>query len=284
MLSVERFTDPGPFLDAVGLFLAEREAEHNLLFGISANLSLDPGGSAGPPYLAAVTRGASVVGAALMTPPHNLVLSCMDDPAAPSALAVHLAADGSPLPGVTAPIDIARTFAEEWAAAHGLTARRTIAERIYRTQRVVPPTGVHGRARLATAADRAILITFTRAFLREALDRSGDDAGDFVDGALRSGTRQFHLWDDGGPVSLVGVGGRTPNGIRIGPVFTPPDRRGHGYASALTAFVTQAQFDEGRRFVFLFTDIANATSNKIYQAIGYEPVIDIDQWTFEVAT
>ena len=65
---------------------------------------------------------------------------------------------------------------------------------------------------------------------------------------------------------------------------TPPDHRGHGYASALTAFVTQAQFDVGRRFVFLFTDIANATSNKIYQAIGYEAVIDIDQWTFEAAT
>ena len=281
MLSVERFTDPGPFLDAAGPFLAEREAEHNLLFGITANLSLDPGGSAGPPYLAVVTRGASVIGAALMTPPHNLVLSCMDDPAAPSALAVHLAAERSPVPGVTAPVDIARTFAEEWAAAHGLTARRTIAERIYRTQRVVPPTGVHGRARLATAADREILITFTRAFLREALDRSGDDAGDFVDGAVRSGTRQFHLWEDGGPVSLVGVGGRTPNGIRIGPVYTPPAARERGYASALVAAVSQAELDAGRRFCFLFTDLANPTSNHIYQAIGYEPVRDVDAWKFE---
>ena len=33
--------------------------------------------------------------------------------------------------------------------------------------------------------------------------------------------------------------------------------------------------------MYLFTDIANPTSNKIYQAIGYEPVIDIDQWSFD---
>jgi hypothetical protein len=32
--------------------------------------------------------------------------------------------------------------------------------------------------------------------------------------------------------------------------------------------------DEGRRFCFLYTDLANPTSNKIYQAIGYKPVTD----------
>ena len=46
-------------------------------------------------------------------------------------------------------------------------------------------------------------------------------------------------------------------------------------------FATQAQFDAGRRFVFLFTDLANPTSNKIYQAIGYAPVIDVEEWRFE---
>ena len=74
--------------------------------------------------------------------------------------------------------------------------------------------------------------------------------------------------------------GATPNGIRIGPVYTPPDRRGHGYASALTAGASQDQLDRGRRFVFLFTDLANPTSNKIYQAIGYEPVCDVDAYLF----
>jgi uncharacterized protein len=72
----------------------------------------------------------------------------------------------------------------------------------------------------------------------------------------------------------VGSGGETPNGIRIGPVYTPPEERGHGYASNLTAWVSQTLLDEGRRFCFLYADLGNPTSNKIYQAIGYEPVTD----------
>jgi hypothetical protein len=84
-------------------------------------------------------------------------------------------------------------------------------------------------------------------------------------------------------VSVVGAGGETPNGIRIGPVYTPPEVRNRGYASALTAAASADQLARGRRFCFLFTDLANPTSNKIYQAIGYEPVCDMDQYRFDAA-
>ena len=130
-------------------------------------------------------------------------------------------------------------------------------------------------------ADRDLLIEWVGAFLDEALDRvDPDQTAAMVDRSLRTGTRTWYLWEDGEPVSVAAAGGPTPNGIRIGPVYTPPDRRRHGYASALTAAVSQAELDKGRRFVFLFTDLSNPTSNKIYQAIGYEPVIDVDQITF----
>jgi uncharacterized protein len=92
--------------------------------------------------------------------------------------------------------------------------------------------------------------------------------------------RSLHLWEDGDVVSLAGTGGRTPNGIRIGPVYTPPDARRRGYASALVAAVSQAELDAGRRFCFLFTDLHNPTSNHIYQAIGYTPVRDVEAYAF----
>ena len=95
-----------------------------------------------------------------------------------------------------------------------------------------------------------------------------------VDDWLAGKGRRLWLWDDNGPRSLTGVGGETPNGIRIGPVYTPPSDRGQGYASALVAAVSQAQLDAGRRFCFLYADLANPTSNKIYQAIGYRPITD----------
>ncbi len=94
----------------------------------------------------------------------------------------------------------------------------------------------------------------------------------------------FVLWEDEGrPVSVTGFGSPTPTGIRIGPVYTPPELRGRGYASALVAEVSQAQLDAGRRFCFLYTNLANPTSNKIYVDLGYKRVCDSLQLSFHSA-
>ena len=281
---VERLPDAGAFLDAAGPFLERREAEHNLLFGIAANLIADAERSmTAPPFFAAVRRDDDVVAAALMTPPFNVVLSWTDDPAAIPALATHLRHARVHVPGVTAPVEVARAFASAWAGPRGQHAQRTMAERIYRLEHVTPPVGVPGGNRIATPADRDLLLAWADAFLRETLDRHDPwEPAHIVDSALVTGTRIFYLWEhDGRPVSMAGVTGPTPHGIRVGPVYTPPEDRGHGFASAVTAAASQAQLDAGRRFVFLFTDITNPTSNKIYQALGFEPVIDIDLWSFE---
>lgn len=285
-VQVERFSDAQAFLDAAGPFLADREAEHNLLFGIAANLITDPDRPMpAPPYFAAFRQDDEVVAAALMTPPFNVVVSCVDEPDAIAVLAADLDRGRFPVPGITAPVDVARLFSERWADRHSVTAERTMAERIYRVERVTKPDHVPGSIRTATRGDRSLLVAWVRDFLREAVHRTDDgETQAVVDSALRTGSRTFYLWEhDGRPVSLAGVTGPTPNGIRVGPVYTPPEDRGHGFASAVTAAVSQDQLDHGRRFVFLFTDIANPTSNKIYQAIGYEAVIDIDQWSFEPA-
>lgn len=281
-LQVDRHAGPADFLRAAGDFLGRREAEHNLIFGICANLAADPGFPTAPPYLATVARAGRIVGAALMTPPWNLVISCADDPATPGALADDLGAAGVLVPGTVGPVEVARAFAAAWCGPRGLTPRRTVAERIYRLERVVPPVGVPGRVRVATETDRGLLVDWVDAFLGEALERRNpSEASVLVDRSLRTGTRTWYLWEDGQPVSVAASAGPTPNGIRIGPVYTPPERRRHGYASAATAAASQAELDQGRRYVFLFTDLANPTSNKIYQQIGYEPVMDVDQLVFE---
>jgi predicted GNAT family acetyltransferase len=283
---VERPADAQAFLDVAGAFLAEREAEHCLLFGIAANLvkATDRRVTA-PPYFGVVRRGRELVAAALMTPPFNVVMSWTDDADAVAAVAADLGRGRLPVPGITAPVDVARTFVERWVAQHTVLPHRTMAERIYRVERVTAPRGVPGSMRMADDADRDLLVGWMDGFLRDALPHGDPEQGvAMVDNALQTGTRVFHLWElDGRPVSVAGVTGPTPNGIRIGPVYTPPEDRGHGFASAVTAAASQAELDAGRRFVFLFTDLTNPTSNRIYQAIGYEPVIDVDQWSFEPA-
>jgi len=92
----------------------------------------------------------------------------------------------------------------------------------------------------------------------------------------------IELWEDEGEVvSLSGWGGPTPNGIRIGPVYTPPEHRGHGYATALVAELSQRLLDGGRSFCFLYTDLANPTSNAIYERIGYVKVAEAAMVAFE---
>lgn len=285
-ISVQRFDTAKPFLSAAGPFLNEREAEHNLLFGVAASLIADPAFPSSRPYLGAMRRGDRVVAAALMTPPWNVIVSCTDDPDPWGALVADLDAGGFTVPGVTGPTDSAAAFATRWANAHDLEFERAIAERIYRLERVIPPSGTPGAMRIGTPADRELLVEWVDAFLAEALGRgSPDEASVLVDRSFRAGTRTWYLWEDAGRVvSLAGSTGPTPNGIRIGPVYTPPDWRGRGYASAVTAAASQAELDRGRTFVFLFTDLLNPTSNKIYQQIGYEPVIDVDQLRFRDAT
>ena len=94
----------------------------------------------------------------------------------------------------------------------------------------------------------------------------------------------FWLWEDrGDPVSLSGFSGPTPNGIRIGPVYTPPEHRKHGYATTLVADLSAWLLEHGHRACFLYTDLANPTSNRIYVEIGYERVCDAMEFSFLTA-
>lgn len=273
-MRLDRYTRAADFLAAAGDYLADHEAEHNLILGIAGTLLSDQDSSDDPPYFAVVAREQELVAAALRTPPWNLVLSEVDDPAALELLVNDLA--GEELPGVTGPPAAAEQLAALWTARRGGSAEQLMEERIYRLTRVIPPAPAGGRPRRATSEDRGLLLDWVVAFHEEALPAEGGDRARREIEAWDPQTgRQFWLWeDDGQPVSLVGAGSPTPSGIRIGPVYTPPEHRGHGYASTLTAFVSQRMLDEGRRFCFLYTNLANPTANHIYHAIGYEPVTD----------
>ena len=281
VLRVERPAEVDAFMAIAGDFLGAREAEHCLILGLAGTLHVGVVTLSEPPLFAVVVDGAAddrVLAAALRTPPYNLVLSLVEDLDAVDALAGTL--EGEPLPGVSGPGDAAARFAEAWTARTGRHARRSMAERIFRLSAVRAPRPAPGRMRLAEQADRTLLIAWIEAFTQEALAKS-EEADEAVDRWLEHRGRSLWLWEDGDlRVSLCGAGGETPNGIRIGPVYTPPEHRGHGYASNLVAQVSQAQLDAGRTFVTLFTDLANPTSNKIYQDIGYEPVVDFEVFDF----
>lgn len=282
-LRLERFATAASFLDAAAEFLVAREAEHNLLLGIGGILRDHPEVFPEPPYLAVVRDADAIALAAMRTPPQNLVLSEATDLNAVELVADDLAAAGVELPGVFGPKPVAARFAREWSRRTGLAAALDIQERTFRLTRVIPPRPAPGSWRLAEERDTRLIADWLGAFNREALPNE-PPIPDLLPVARRwveRVGRQMYVWEvDGRVASIVGANSPTPNGIRIGPVYTPPEDRGHGYASSLTAAATQDQLDSGRSVCFLFTDLSNPTSNHIYQAIGYVAVSDVDTYRF----
>lgn len=278
---LDRFDSVEALLRAAGPFLRAREANHCLILGISANLREHPPDAGHErPYLATVRDGRRVVLVAFQTPPWQMVLSEVDDPAALGVIVADRA--GTALPAVLGPAEHVGRFAHLWSEAADVPARLSMHERIHRLTSVSPPRTIGGALRAAGSTDRDLLAEWLYAFGVEVFDEAEvPDLAARVDRWLSPGDgRTMFLWEDGRPASMCGVSGPTPTGIRIGPVYTPPALRGRGYASNLVAAASQRQLDGGRRACFLFTDLANPTSNRIYEAIGYEPVRDVDQYTF----
>jgi predicted GNAT family acetyltransferase len=268
------------FLEAASPVLLRDEARHNLIFGFCSTLSESPAAHPTAHFWTVVADGEPVL-AMLMTPPFNVVVSQPAEPAAPAFAARELMDRGISLPGVTGALPEVDAFADAWESFSGTSRRLRMAHGIYAARTVRPPRAVEGRMRLVSADDRALLIEWFHAFVAESLPEGAlhQEAHDFVDRRLGS-SGGFALWEDGDVVSLSGFGGETPHGIRIGPVYTPPPLRRRGYASALVAQLSRQLLDEGRDYCFLYTDLANPTSNRIYMDVGYELVCESADYSF----
>ena len=290
MTEVVRLDDAAAFLaEAEPLLLAD-EARHNLVLGIAGTIRDSPDVYPLRNFWLARDGGA-VVAAALRTPPYSLVLARPKSLQAMDALAEAVA--GEELPGVVGAVPEAEEFAELWARHTGAHMRTNMRQGVYALEHVEALPPVPGSARVATADDRELALSWWIAFGEEVLHEGGpgrENAGPMIDHRLSSPSTGIFLWEDEGvPVSLAGWGGPTPNGIRIGPVYTPPELRGRGYATALTAELSERLldgrlFEGGRRFCFLYTDLANPTSNAIYERIGYVRVCESAEIAFDPAS
>jgi predicted GNAT family acetyltransferase len=280
-MEVEAIAGADNVLERARELLHADEPRHNLALGILSTARAHP-------ELYPEVRGwvvhehGVVVGAAVQTPPFNLVLARPTDDRALEALSVGI---DDELAGAVGAIPEVDRFARVWADRHALTVETRLEQGVYALRAVTRPRPTVGQMRLAEWGDRTLLLAWTRAFAAEALHGTVIDDSErqerSVDARLTGGDSGFGLWEvDDRPVSVAGFGGPTPNGIRIGPVYTPPELRGEGYASALTAAVSQLQLDRGRRFCFLFTDLSNPTSNAIYMRIGYQRVCDAREVAF----
>jgi GNAT superfamily N-acetyltransferase len=269
--------DVEEYVAAAGPLLAARPAEHTVSLTVVENALARVRGAAPPAHGETfgfwTGPGGGVGGAVSWTPPYEVLLAVVPEEAL-RPLAEALLAAGRRPPGVNGATTLAVEFAAVWSALTGERATLGFAMRLYRLGELVPPDPPPpGRARPATAADTDLLVEWMHGFGRDAGAPLHDVAGAVAD---RLGFAGLTLWedDDGSPVSLAGTTRPAAGVVRVGPVYTPRERRRRGWGAAVTAAASLAALDRGAREVVLFTDLANPTSNALYRRLGYREVCD----------
>jgi uncharacterized protein len=292
-MRLTRYARAAEFLEHARAPLEKEEAANNLMIGIAGRVTEAPGYySSFSVYLATVDEGSELVAAAVRTPPFNVIVhSARGADAEPLRLirddlldfSSHFPADSPTgrVPGVVAHSATARKFADLWSERTGKPVKLGMRQRIYELREVTPPEGVPGRLRQARNEDLVVLADWVSNFNLDA----GLPPLDMVEAwglaERRVDAGEIFVWEDGGRlVSMAAKSRPTSHGITVSLVYTPSELRNRGYASACVAALSQQLLDAGWDFCTLYTDLANPTSNSIYQRIGYRPVCDSSEYHF----
>lgn len=272
------FADATTFLNRSRSFLLSSEAENNLL--LSSALALAKASAARSPRLSffAVESQGRTICAALNSSERRLLLSFASADAA-SFMGGSMAVNQIKIKGALGPTAAVSSFCRSFASASQDAGDFTLrfSQKILRLESLQPVRPSSGLARVGTEKDLRLLMNWAHQFVEEcAMDESPQETEEMVRRYVDN--RQLFIWDDGRSVAMCGYGGITPNGVRVNMVYTDPNARGKGYAGSLVHLLSRKLLASGHKFCFLFTDSTNPASNRIYQSLGYRPVIDFAEF------
>jgi predicted GNAT family acetyltransferase len=280
-MDVLRLADAEQALAEVSDSLRLAGAEGELAFGILRRLINEPDAYGDEVTILIGMRSGSPVALVTMTGPHPALIVGFADVAGvgfDDLVRAMLETGRRPL-GVNGARRWSEPFAQAWHDLAEATPEVYRDMHAFELRTVRPPQLPAGGFRSAAANEADVLANWFVAFgadIREPI--TPDDAAPRVELLLAGG--DLAVWEaDGRAVSMAAVSRRTPWSSSIGFVYTPPELRGRGYASAVTAALSQRELDAGQRWCSLFTDQANATSNHIYADIGYEPKSEFRHFT-----
>lgn len=287
-LRLQFCADPGEFLAAAGGYLAADPVVSTVVTTVAHRLlaqRADGVAQPGRTWWLVVRNASAVVGAGMRTAsfaPYPPFLLPMPDQAA-MALARALHERGEEVLGLNGARPAVDLCAAELARLGGGQVQVSLHTRLHELGELVWPAPVPGGLQAATEDDMELVMEWFGAFMGDADEQAGRPRGasahEVPDRAemlrrLRAGRLWFWVNQAGERVHLTGASQPSFGVARVGPVYTPPAQRGRGWASNAVAEISRRIQAEGAR-VCLFTDQANPTSNKIYAALGYQPVADM---------
>ncbi|MEK5476317.1 GNAT family N-acetyltransferase [Paenibacillus sp. FSL R5-0407] len=222
---------------------------------------------------------------AIMTPPHNITLYATDNIINPEAINCLIdRMKDREIPGVITEKTLAEYFAKDYTLRKGITFKTTMSQRIYELTAVNPHIPKVGIVRLLDEKDIHFFPYWAEAFYAAgSYGKTEMSIPQHADPYLyRIASKKLYILEDNGiPVSMAGYTREMQTAIGVAFVYTPPYERRKGYATSIVAQISQLALDRGFTKCVLYTDLANPTSNSIYQKIGYMPICDSLQLKFE---
>jgi predicted GNAT family acetyltransferase len=273
-MHVMTYPTAADFLAAVGPALGQHEAEHHLVLGVAEALVTSPA-SGVELFAMAVTDASGLVLAATMTDHRPLLIASDRESIADAApLVCDALADAGRKPShAIGGVGQVNAVAEEWGRRTRRAPHIAMRQRVYKLTAVNPIPRTSGELRVATLDDLDLVAEWGAAFDREALPVVSPPSARAV-AARRIAGGEAHLWCDPEPRTMAGSARPTRHAIAVNAVYTPPEWRGRGYATACVAELSSRLLGRGYECCVLYTDLANPTSNAIYTRIGYQPVRD----------
>lgn len=261
------YQEIGEYMEKARPLLEKKEDLYSLFLGVLGQIEQ---GRYETFYLGLAEDGQGVAALALMTPPHPLqLIVCREDANVEALVANEFRNAKIEIFGVIGDKGTAKRFADTW----GGLSEIAMDQGLYRIDAVRKKLAKSpGSWRVANRLDAPLLVDWYQLFGEDtgignpSQEEAEEKIADFIS------RKEVFLWEDGGrAVSCMKKARPSKHGITVSFVFTPKELRKKGYARTLVAEVTEELLNE-YDFAMLYTDLANGTSNKIYQEIGYEQI------------
>ena len=270
---IEPFNDLHAFLARVDDFFTKEPVHNAPVLKILTTLekNLNQFGEEDPWFFCVSDEGGNILGAGLQTPPMPLVMTDMPNSAV-CRLVEYLKNNNIELGGLRGPLKPARLFVDLWHEPETEPVNPVVELKLYSLDTVTHETKTAGKLTKATLEHLDLVHAWITAFAVEVALPHGGPSRERITNRIEQG--EYFFWElDGVMTCILGKNARPNHGVsHIGPVYTPPEHRGHGYATDASAHLSQVILDEGASYSSLFADIHNPRTNKIYQMIGYEEI------------
>lgn len=269
MIQLHVYEEIVNFKEEVTPFLEKNELENNLILGVLQMVHQ-------PIFMGIAKQGEEIAVVFLQTEEKKQIIVATSEMAEEDIveLAKKLAEVYPNVPGLIGNKKIVQRLAEEIAVLENKKTTVAMEQGIYELKQVKKKWNGDGVFREVNSDELTLIEQWIYQFCEDVNLPTTKEEAKQTAHTLITNHRLFGLEVDGKLVSVAAKTRPTKNNITVNFVYTPKEERKKGYASNCVAALSQRMLDEGYKTTTLYTDLANPTSNKIYQEIGYEQIAE----------